>query len=328
MTKRSAMMDRALREAIDAMASPEVRDSLILQALEGAAESAIPEGGARLQRFVNEFLGPTLRERLGYDAADAILTSLAPIVQMATEEISQVRPRSTRPQNTAQATAAHRSSKPTPKAVSAPSRARTTPAPATRTPVPGRSPRPARTPPPAARTPPPSSRREEPAEEEWPEVTVESRPRPASSSNQVPAALKDPEERAGRPTLPAPDRGLPVVLLATSDPQQVEALDALLRGHAWLAGVHDPIGLLDALQAHAERQPVLIVDCRRPCVRATTVAAMAPELPEGTTVVLWGADDGTEAELEDVEPSARDWIRCTAEATAQDLVSLCSMLIR
>ncbi len=49
---------------------------------------------------------------------------------------------------------------------------------------------------------------------------------------------------------------------------------------------------------------------------------MAPELPPGTTVVLWGADDLTESELEDVEPSSRDWIRCTAEATAQDLVSL------
>ena len=82
------------------------------------------------------------------------------------------------------------------------------------------------------------------------------------------------------------------------------------------------------LETPLRELPVLIVDCRRPCVRPTTVAAMAPELPPGTTVVLWGADDLTESELEDVDPSSRDWIRCTAEATAQDLVSLCSLLLR
>jgi hypothetical protein len=77
-----------------------VRDHL--QQARPARESGIPEGGDRLIRFVAEHLGPTLKERLGYDAADAILTSLEPIVQMATEEISQVRPASSvRPQGTA-----------------------------------------------------------------------------------------------------------------------------------------------------------------------------------------------------------------------------------
>src|SRR5687767_13962797 len=97
MTRPRGMMAHAIREAIDAMASPEIRDRVLTTALEGAGETEIPESGSRLQRFVAQFLGPTLRERLGYDIADAILGMLDPIVARASEEISQVQVRAAAP---------------------------------------------------------------------------------------------------------------------------------------------------------------------------------------------------------------------------------------
>lgn len=317
LTRPMGMMSHAVREAIDAMASPEVRDHVLTTALSAAGEVEVPEAGDRLRRFVTNYLGPSLRDRLGYDVAEAILDSLEPIVARASDEISAVRaaaapsqrPSGTKPQF------------PIPPHAPADAGDRATPV------VPSKS----------------EDMLTLDPDDDWPELTIES-PRSRSeprvpaprthSSGKVrkpePFEANDVEPVAARVTMPAPDapRELPVVLIASANRTRIGELEGLLAARAGVTGVHDPIGLLDALQASAERHPVLIVDCRNPCVRATTIAAMAPDLPSGTTVVLWGADETIDAELDDVEPASRDWIRCTAEATASDVVSLCAMLLR
>ena len=55
--------------------------------------------------------------------------------------------------------------------------------------------------------------------------------------------------------------------------------------------------------------------------------AFGEDLPRGTTVVLWGADDPTWAQLDRERTPACRWVRCSREATTDDVGSLCSMLL-
>jgi hypothetical protein len=70
-----------------------------------------------------------------------------------------------------------------------------------------------------------------------------------------------------------------------------------------------------------------LVDCRRPTLHVTSIAAIGEDLPRGTTIVLWGATEEAWRELDrDRLPNVR-WVRCSAEATTDDVGSLCQMLV-
>jgi hypothetical protein len=121
--------------------------------------------------------------------------------------------------------------------------------------------------------------------------------------------------------------GLPQVLTATNDQQDLAALRRYLSGTAKVTHIPDLVGLLDALGEPGLLEPIVLIDCQRPSVHITSVAAIGEDLPRGTTVVLWGADDNVWQQIDrERSPSCR-WVRCSREATTDDVGSLCSMLL-
>jgi hypothetical protein len=117
------------------------------------------------------------------------------------------------------------------------------------------------------------------------------------------------------------------VLTATSHLDSLAALRRYLSGTASVVHVPDFVGLLDALDEDSVIEPIVLIDCQRPTVHITSVAAIGEDLPRGTTVVLWGADESTWQQVDrDRMPSCR-WVRCSSEATPHDVGSLCSMLL-
>lgn len=120
---------------------------------------------------------------------------------------------------------------------------------------------------------------------------------------------------------------LPRVLAASSEPRAIEALRRYLAGSATVVQIVDLVGLLDALDEPDLVKPIVLLDCQRPTVHVTSIAAIGEDLPRGTAIVLWGASEATWRELDrERVPSCR-WVRCSQEATTDDVGSLCTMLM-
>lgn len=153
-------------------------------------------------------------------------------------------------------------------------------------------------------------------------------PAPSISYRPAPSAPSPPLPRPiSRPTMQAPGRGMPIVLIASHDEAIADRMDAALDGNASVQRMDGLEALMDALAAALSLQPILVLDCRSPSVQALTVANIASELPQGTAVLLWGASKAIEAEVAKVNPLVSEWIRCGAEATPEDVALLLMSLI-
>ncbi len=161
-------------------------------------------------------------------------------------------------------------------------------------------------------------------------------PGPAQASSQL-VTDSTSKNRVGvsRTTRPSPldevasesGKALPLVLTATSNRDALAALRRYLTNAASVVHVPDLVGLLDALEEPEIVEPVVLIDCHNPTVHISSVAAIGEDLPRGTTVVLWGVDDATWQQLDRERAPACRWVRCSSEATTDDVGSLCSMLL-
>lgn len=122
-------------------------------------------------------------------------------------------------------------------------------------------------------------------------------------------------------------KALPRVLAASKEAHAVEALRTYLSGSADVIAIADLVALLDALEEPGLSKPIVLIDCRRPTVHVTSVAAIGEDLPAGTAIVLWGATDGMWRELDRERVPTCRWVRCSHEATTDDVGSLCAMLL-
>jgi len=114
---------------------------------------------------------------------------------------------------------------------------------------------------------------------------------------------------------------------ASADDDAIRALGVYLMGTAHVSQVDDLVGLLDALEEPGLHEPIVLLDCRKPTVNVSSIAAIGEDLPRGMTIVLWGASEEAWRELDrDRLPHCR-WVRCSAEATTDDVGSLCQMLV-
>lgn len=143
------------------------------------------------------------------------------------------------------------------------------------------------------------------------------------------------QEEGGHTTRPTAGEELEVVkplrrvLAATNAREAVDALQRYLGAAAQVVQVLDLVGLLDTLEEPDTFEPIVLLDCQRPTVQATSITAIGEDLPRGTTVMLWGASESTWREVDrerDRAPSCR-WVRCSQEATTDDVGSLCAVLL-
>ncbi len=92
---REAPIARMVREAIETVATPEVRLQILHRALHMAREHEIPQSGATLQRFVDKHLRTAMTFYLGNEAAEAVMQNLEPMVSYA-ERLSSKPPNDAR----------------------------------------------------------------------------------------------------------------------------------------------------------------------------------------------------------------------------------------
>lgn len=98
--QRETPIARVVREAIEAVATPEVRVQILHRALHMACEHAIPVSGEPLRHFVDKHLRTAMTFYLGNEASEAVMQNLAPMLTLA-DRVSSQPPRGTvRPDET------------------------------------------------------------------------------------------------------------------------------------------------------------------------------------------------------------------------------------
>jgi len=97
---REAPIARMVREAIETVATPEVRLQILHRALHMAREHEIPKSGTALHTFVDKHLRTAMAFYVGNEATDAVMQNLEPMVNYA-ERLSSKPPNKTkRPDDT------------------------------------------------------------------------------------------------------------------------------------------------------------------------------------------------------------------------------------
>jgi hypothetical protein len=302
------------------LVSAAMYDQLVTRALQASGLSEIPESGAAIAAFIEGALLREVEQSVGADAAELVAQQLAPIVAHASvSRVARV-PSLAPPARAAKATGSNRAER-VKKSASAKKAA-----PSDKAAPAGRDAFGSEQPTGVATAPQARGRRSDLARTARLKLTREQMDQ-----------LKDPSSgnkpnHAGHTARPEPGtqadtRARTQLLGASADGDAMRALGVYLMGTAHVSQVDDLVGLMDALEEPGLHEPIVLLDCRRPTVHVTSVAAIGEELPRGTTIVLWGASEETWRELDRERlPNVR-WVRCSVEATTDDVGSLCQMLV-
>ena len=324
-------------------------DQLLSRSLRIHGLDEIPEHGSQVAQWLENSLRPELEETIGVDAADLLLTQLAPMAAYAALNKPRVLRAGTPTPARGNVALAHTVSDFPSVGGDGADRAPTAPLkrPTRNTSV-GYAP--GFEAPPTDREPTRPFRifDEAPATgvfEGVERVTLMSEPDNANELRRMairtlppptdPPALELPEQfDESVPQEPSRVSGrqsafvtLPVVLAATRDESRLRALETYLEGTAAVAQITDLASLLDAFASPIRTDRLLLIDCMRPSVHVNTVAAIRQDLPRGTTVVVWGINEATWSALEREKTSTTRWVRCSQEAGNDDVGSLCAMLL-
>lgn len=267
----SRLVERAVKEAIDAVAAPSVREAILGLALRWGRYERVPEQGPAVTAFVENALFLAAEQSLGSELARSIVDQLQPIATMAArQEISTVR-------------------------------------------------------------------------SSWPSTRGRGGPEVVHALDEAPSLELDEDDESGeahvlimvddeddpplspRLTDPAP-RGLPLVLVSTSDPARIDQLGRALLGVATIVVVSDALAILEGLGEG--KGALVVIDCRRPTIQLETLLAMAPELPRRHHIVLWGERPDLERRLSvDGDGLPAEWVCCGRDAEADDVGAVCRVLL-
>jgi hypothetical protein len=363
--KGNGLISRAVREALSTLVSPTICEQLINRSLASQGLTAVPESGAEIGEWLEGSLRGEVEIVVGPDAADLMMMQLGPIAAYAAiaqpSLPSSAPPPAPRPRPPPDELDFDDRPTGLPPDVSSDSPSIPTAASRARSLSGGNRPRPASRPPRAPVSEPPTfpGGAKSPARfGSDPPTGVFSAPKdngpiasylktgraseppvrtlpPVKRVSDVPPPPPLPRVPRARTARPAPaddassDQGklLPLVLTATNNREALSALRRYLSSAANVVHVPDLVGLLDALEEPDVVEPVVLIDCHSPTVHISSVAAIGEDLPRGTTVVLWGVDDLTWQQIDRERSPACRWVRCSSEATSDDVGSLCSMLL-
>ncbi|MEB2311252.1 MAG: hypothetical protein OZ921_01670 [Sorangiineae bacterium] len=297
----------ALRETLDSVVSPTVRDAMLVQALRDASIDEIPSDPRAFRDFSDGPLRQVLERGLGAALADAVLDEIARL----TDALGRADPGPKRRSSVSSQLRAVRTSP----CSSRPPQRRPSPRPAT-----------LRAMEQAMMTPPPWSGpiTKPPAEPlgagSASGETRIGRIRADASTPVVPVSV------SSWPASSAPAE-LPRVLVLSRDADTVQRLSAWLEPQAVAVPVGGLRRLLDELDGVGRERVAILFDCRSPPIRATALAALADELPAAAQVVLWGASGDLTRALLAISPKTIDWVNCRGDARAKDVAERCSLLV-
>jgi hypothetical protein len=334
----SGLISQAVHEALSTLVSPAICDQLIRRSLRSFGLVDVPEQGSEVAEWLEQALRPAVEDAVGADAAELLVSQLAPMAAYAAlskPKIARVGTPTPSRGNTALIPARDDSDLPP----ATPFKSRTPRStnlgiPTFEHPNTDREPtRPFRVFEEAPRTGIFEGTEritlisEPDNANELLRMSVQTLPPPSGFEASQPSGRDTGPIQRPSPARPSAFVTLPVVLAATVSDERVRSLEHYLDGTAAVAQITDLSGLLDALASPIRSERLLLIDCVQPSVHVKTVAAIRQDLPQGTTVVVWGIDESTWNQLEREKTTGSRWVRCSHEASTDDVGSLCSMLL-
>jgi hypothetical protein len=118
-----------------------------------------------------------------------------------------------------------------------------------------------------------------------------------------------------------------VTIVASAHPRRRAALLADLSHDCVALQADDLMALFDQVNAAVFTHPVLVLDCLAPSVNPISVATLVPDLPQGSSVILWGASAALEAEVVALGQGQGRFIRCEGNVSPADVASLVRALL-
>jgi hypothetical protein len=331
----SGLVSRAVREALSTLVSPQLCEQLISRSLASQGLSAVPESGTEIGEWLEGSLRGEVETTVGPDAADLMMMQLGPIAAYAaiaqpSLPIGALPVPSPAIKTSERAPAARQPSDPEelddrPTDLRFDVSAEPVWAPASGPPKDQRKPSRGAPFDPFASDPPTGVFAA-------PQVPAEPLRKASSRRSEPPVPPADTRGQTTRPAAPEaisaePGKSLPMVLTASGNREALAGLRRYLSSTASVVHVPDLVGLLDALEEPEVVEPIVLIDCHHPTVHISSVSAIGEDLPRGTTVVLWGVNDSTWEQIDRERSPACRWVRCSSEATTDDVGSLCSMLL-
>lgn len=152
-------------------------------------------------------------------------------------------------------------------------------------------------------------------------MMLKSQVRPSSRADR-----EDVSEVRRTPT-PMPSLGPPMVLLATLDGPRLRGLTRGLEGVASVRLAEHVFALASALDARPHRLPLVVIDLAAAPFDGAGLGALAPLLPSGARIVLWGDPRRFEKAIERLRRAGVELVSCPAGVTIAELANVCSVLV-
>jgi hypothetical protein len=130
-----------------------------------------------------------------------------------------------------------------------------------------------------------------------------------------------------RTPTPLPRPAAAVVLLATLNAERVSSLGKGLDGVAAVRVAEHVFALAAALDARPHRLPLVVIDLDAAPFDAAGLGALAPLLPTGTRMVLWGDQARFSKAIERLRRGGIEFVTCNPGATMDDVVALCRAFV-
>ncbi len=333
----------AVRETLDSVVTPSVRDTILARALVLANRSELPSEPRELEEFLQGALHDALIKALGPElglsvslelermAAAAALPSRTTPLRTATpvepappKELDTVRPGARAKVVPASGRRKPRSTLPSPEMSPPPGSVKATDARwaekerraiAPTEPAGRRVQAPPPAPPPAR---PPSGARDE---------SIHAKGAPLPVSADYPRGVAKALGVIGTASVDPRPSHRPTVLLASTDPELLRLFKAWLDMRAAVEPASGATGLMVRLAEVGGLRAVVVLDGKNPGIRPLTLAALADELPAGTTVILWGVQPHLHARMCTISALAEKWLVYAGDATSTEVVAQCAKIV-
>ncbi len=293
---------RIVRETLDSIVSPAVRDTLIAEAMELGKRTELPDDARSFREFVAGPLSQTLERALGERLGPAVAAELESLAEQIPRKVDTANPT---PRREKSGRAARDRSRPPTTRVDTP-RARWKEEGSTH---------------PGAPALQDAERAKSPTVPARPLTS----PRPPKSDDFPVGTARAFGMASPLPTREGVDGTIPYVFVVTRDPTFAKRFSAWLDPHATVARVASITELLLGVVNARARRIVIVFDAFTPVTRAAALAAVQEELPESARIVVWGGMLDRSPELTREFPRSRAWLLCSERTSLEEVVDCCGV---
>lgn len=315
----------AVKETLDSVVSPSVRDAILARALAAGHMTQVPTDSDALDDFVAGPLHDSLVQSLGPELGVSVTTEIERVVALATPHVVAPVGNPTRPPTRTTS----------PKAV-----------------APGPTRRPSRSTMPSrnfmepgsvvsrdkrwaeteARGISPTLPAQRAAHED--EIVGEGRNRSSGRAGLgQPVSADFPVGTAtalgviGTASVEPSSGGRPLVYVASTDSELLRVFQAWLDMRAKVEAVASMRDLVVRLVANEASRIVIVLDGKHPAIRPLALAALAEEMSASTQVLLWGVQPHLHAKMRNVSVATEKWLVYGADASTNELVARCAKIV-